>query len=338
MCRPACRKSIPFIATFYFLSLAGALGQDWGAMLSKGAQQTGKDSRKTPSSFLISVRDSGGLPIFGAVATIGQLWVEKSDHDGIVRVESRAGMRYPISIVVSARGYQTRQLLLTGARLEDLEVHLPRLESNTPERTVSVTELLPENQATSAGLQQKSIQALQRTDYSRAEQLLRKAIELTPSVGMLHNNLGVAVLRQGRMHEAVTWFERAHELAPYDPGTNGNLGVLYWMQGRRDESYRLLDRAVELGFSTQSAHYYLGILALERRQWKLSAEQLSRINGDRFRYRDLFLSLALRGKGREKEALKSFQKHISKNPVHYYVYIPRHTQTTAVVSSQQTPQ
>ena len=198
-----------------------------------------------------------------------------------------------------------------------------------------MTELSPQNQATSAGLQQKALQALQHGDYSRAEALLLKAIELTPSVGMLYNNLGVAILRQGRIPEAITWLEMAHELAPHDPGANGNLGLLYWTQGRRDESYRLLEKAVELGFSTHSAHYYLGILALERQEWKLSTEQLSRTDGDRFRFRDLFLAQALRGMGREKEAQTSFQKHLSRNPVHYYVFVPRYrAQTAAVVSSQ----
>ena len=317
-------RPILFIATFCFLSLAAARSQDWGAIPSRGAQQPGKDNlSKIPPSFSVLVRDSEGIPIRGAVATINQFWSEKSDHNGMVRVDSRAGMRFPITIVVSARGYQTRQLLLTNTRLEGLEVYLPKLASNTPtsERTVSVTELSPQNQATSAGLQDKALQALQQQEYGIAEALLLKAIELTPSVGMLYNNLGVAILRQGRIPEAITWLEMAHELAPYDPGTNGNLGLLYWMHGRRDESYRLLEKAVELGFSTQSAHYYLGILALERQQWKLSTEQLSRADGDRFRYRDLFLAQALRGMGREKEAQNSFQKHTSRNPVRYYIYV-----------------
>jgi tetratricopeptide (TPR) repeat protein len=269
------------------------------------------------------------------VATISELWVEKSDQNGMVRVESKAGMRFPVSIVVSARGYQTRQLLMTSSRFENLEVNLPRLE-NTPHSgmTVSLSELSPENQATSTSFQQKAIQALQQGDHIRAEQLLRKAIELTPSIGMLYNNLGVAVLRQGRMGEAITWFEKAYEMSPYDGGTNGNLGLMRWMQKRTDESYQLLDKAVALGFSTPTAHYYLGILALARGQWKLSVEQLSRTDGNRFRYRDLFLAQALSGMGRQKESLNSFQKHMSRNPVHYYIYVPSYrTQTAADLSS-----
>lgn len=328
-------RRILFSATFCFLSLAGARSQDWGTTPSRGAQQTGKDNlSKVPPSFSVLVRDSDGIPILGAVATINELWTEKSDHHGMVRVESRGGLRFPITIVVSARGYQARQLLLTNSRLEGLEVHLPKLESKTPtsERTVSVTELSPQNQATSADLQQKALQAVQQREYGRAEELLLKAIELTPSIGMLYNNLGVAVLRQGRIPDAITWLEMANELAPYDPGTNGNLGLLYWMEGRRDESYRLLARAVELGFSTQSAHYYLGILALERQQWKLSTEQLSRTDADRFRYRDLFLAQALRGMGREQEAQNSFQKHTSRNPAHYYIYVMHYRPQAALPS------
>ena len=332
-------RRILFTTIIFFLSLAGARSQEWVYGSSNGTQQTGRNelSKRLPS-FSLAVREPAGAPIYGAVATIGDTWSEKSDYNGIVRIDSKAGLRFPVPIVVSAKGYQTRQLLLTGSRLGDLEIYLPRVESNTPtsKGTVSVTELSPENQAASAALVKKALQALQQGDHSRAEPLLRKAIELTPSIAMLYNNLGVAVLRQGRMPEAISLFEKAHELAPRDPGTNGNLGLMRWSQRRTDESFRLLDKAVALGFSTVSAHYYLGILALARGQWKLSAEQLSRSEVDRFRYRDLFLAQALRGMGREKDALKSFQKHLSRNQVKYYAYVMRYgpVQSSAALPSQ----
>ena len=77
----------------------------------------------------------------------------------------------------------------------------------------------------------------------------------------------------------------------------------------------MLDRAVTLGFQSPLAHYYLGVLALGRGYYKQAVEELGSLDPDRFRYRDLYLSVAQRGLGKLQLARKTFREFLQRNPV-----------------------
>lgn len=300
----------------FLLCFAGSISaQDAG--VSRSAR-SGVDPVTGARVFHIQVRDSGGMPLNGAVAVIGDIWVEQADSHGVIRFDTRPSLHLPAIVQVRARGYKPRSVLWDGTE-KNTEVYLDADEavSSAPSggsKTVSVAELNPEHQRASRRLQQEAIEALAQNENQKAEQLLRKAIVLTPSVAGIQNNLGVALLRQRKFEEAAPYFEKAYEMRPLDASASGNLGLVRWMQGRPDECYMLLDRAVALGFSAPTANYYLGILALSKSRWKQAIEQLDRTNPERFPYRDLYRSYALRALGEERQASQTFLQFIRRMP------------------------
>lgn len=73
-----------------------------------------------------------------------------------------------------------------------------------------------------------------------------------------HNNLGVALVENGRLDEAVTHFRRALQLRPDDADANNNWGVILARRGDLDEARRYFGRAVELAPEHAGAHGNLG--------------------------------------------------------------------------------
>ena len=303
----------------FFLSLMGTailltapvMAQEWLGV--PGAIP--RDRHGRARSYILQVRDASGIPIPGAVAMLSDIWIEQADSTGAVRFAAREAMRLPAVIKVTARGYEPRELLFDGSE-SMMEISLEKLETRNPAAgsSVSVAELAPETRDASERLQREAVEALLHGENNEAERMLLEAIQLTPSAGAAYNNLGVAVLRQRRLEDAVRWFENSYELRPMDSAAAGNLGLIRCVQGRRDDCYRLLDKATALGFEAPMAHYCLGVLALERANWKQGARELERVSPERFAYRDLYLTVALRGIGRQHEAARSFQSFLRRRP------------------------
>ena len=78
-------------------------------------------------------------------------------------------------------------------------------------------------------------------DYSRAEERLRRTLELDPDFIPARFVLGVVYVRQGRRAAAVAELKRARELARGgDPRVTAALGQAYALSGRKAEARRLL--------------------------------------------------------------------------------------------------
>jgi len=246
-------------------------------------------------------------------------------------------MRFPIMIEVQAPGFQPRQVMIDGfQRGGTTDIYLERSEAAPPRGggTVSASELTKENREAAQKLEEAAIRALEKGENEKAEAVLRQAIDVSPSSSGAYNNLGVATLRQGRLEEAARYFEKGFHLTPYNAVAAGNLGLVRWLQGRREDCYELLDRAIALGFTSPLAHYYLGVLALERGHYKQSAQELQNVDGRRFRYRDLYLSVAQRGLGQLKTAWKTFQDFCQHNPIQLFGFAWRPTPTLAADNAE----
>ncbi len=80
-------------------------------------------------------------------------------------------------------------------------------------------------------------EAAEKGDHEAAISAWRKVLELAPDSAELHNSLGVALVRQRRVDEAVACFERALALNPGLTEAHYNLGdTLYYLQGKSPEA------------------------------------------------------------------------------------------------------
>jgi serine/threonine-protein kinase len=81
---------------------------------------------------------------------------------------------------------------------------------------------------------------------------LRRAIELSPSLAVAHQYLGLSLAKQGRLDESLTEIMKARELDPLSSVIARNVALHYYLKRDYERAVDLLRQANELGppFST----------------------------------------------------------------------------------------
>jgi Tfp pilus assembly protein PilF len=85
-----------------------------------------------------------------------------------------------------------------------------------------------------------------RLDEARQECL--KAIEVDPDFGNPYNDIGVYLMQQDKLDEAIPWLEKAKRAPRYEPRQFPfmNLGRIFMRKGRWAEAARELEGAVRM--------------------------------------------------------------------------------------------
>jgi tetratricopeptide (TPR) repeat protein len=96
----------------------------------------------------------------------------------------------------------------------------------------------------------------------------KRALWLNPDYAEAHNNLGLALMSLGRVPEAMGHFEQALTLNPNYAEAHGNLGVALVRSGRIQEAIAHYERALTIKPDYAEAHNNLGLalMSLGRRQ------------------------------------------------------------------------
>lgn len=89
-----------------------------------------------------------------------------------------------------------------------------------------------------------------------------QAIGVDPDFGNPYNDIGVYLMQQGKLEEAVPWLEQAKLAKRYEPRQFPfmNLGRIYIRQGRLHEALRELEGAVGVAPSDVEARKMLHVL------------------------------------------------------------------------------
>ncbi|MFZ3019012.1 MAG: sulfotransferase [Gallionella sp.] len=88
---------------------------------------------------------------------------------------------------------------------------------------------------------------------------LQKAASLLPADMELHNQLGVVLTAQGKLHEAEATFLRALKINPAQTEILYNLNVAYMAQGRLPDAQNALRQAIAIKPDYAMAYYGLGL-------------------------------------------------------------------------------
>jgi Flp pilus assembly protein TadD len=94
--------------------------------------------------------------------------------------------------------------------------------------------------------------------WRNSETLARRAIEVAPNNPVAENILGIGLMNQGRVDEAIPHFERATQLASRYAMAQGNLGSAFFIKGRWDESIKHSREAIKLQPDLAGAYQNLG--------------------------------------------------------------------------------
>jgi tetratricopeptide (TPR) repeat protein len=93
--------------------------------------------------------------------------------------------------------------------------------------------------------------------FAEAIKHFQKVIEIKPGFAAAFNNLGTAFLNQGRLDEAAEYYHRALEIYPGFAEVHNNLGLLLARQGRAAEAIEQYQKAIEL--NTNHAEFYINL-------------------------------------------------------------------------------
>jgi tetratricopeptide (TPR) repeat protein len=108
-------------------------------------------------------------------------------------------------------------------------------------------------------------------DHAGAIQTLRRALELSPEAAEAQSLLGWALMLQGDHDEALATFSQVLMREPSNALARVNLGYLCLRKGIFGEAIEHLSRAIRLDNdrkATLYAHYYLGLVYLEREMYE----------------------------------------------------------------------
>ena len=103
--------------------------------------------------------------------------------------------------------------------------------------------------------------------------LLKRCQDLHPDDIDVLINLGSAYILAGRHRLAVPLLERASELDPDNPAVWSNLAAAYLGQiilstrAKQDKALAAYRRVIELDASYPHAHYNMGLIHIDRRDW-----------------------------------------------------------------------
>lgn len=96
---------------------------------------------------------------------------------------------------------------------------------------------------------------IQMNQYVEAAPFLEKAVQLDPSVGLAHLDLGILAANDGRNEDALREFLAAEKLTPNDVNVHWRLGRLYRAMGRKEEAKAELEKASTITRSADQELY-----------------------------------------------------------------------------------
>ncbi len=99
--------------------------------------------------------------------------------------------------------------------------------------------------------------------YAGEETLWRDNVAKNPGAWQAHNNLGIALMRSGRLPEAIRHYEQALRVMPDYAAAHHNLGVALAQLGRMQEAIAHDEQALRIKPDFAEAHYTLGIALAE---------------------------------------------------------------------------
>ena len=111
--------------------------------------------------------------------------------------------------------------------------------------------------------------ACQVEEYKIATDLISQAVEIDsnqsqPKFAEMYNNLGNALLEQGRLEESIQAYQQAIHIQPGHSNAYSTLGIILKEQGRLEESIQACQQAIHIQPDHAEAHKNLGIILLLR--------------------------------------------------------------------------
>jgi tetratricopeptide (TPR) repeat protein len=144
----------------------------------------------------------------------------------------------------------------------------------------------------------------------------QKALEIKPDSAEAHNNLGNALLQKGSMDEAITHCQRALQIKPDYAESHNNLGNALLQKGRADEAIAHYQKALQIKPDYANAHINLGNILCQKGRADEAITHYQKALQIKPDYAEAHndLGLAFLQQGRMDEAMTQYQKALEIKP------------------------
>lgn len=157
--------------------------------------------------------------------------------------------------------------------------------------------------------------ALKASDWKAAQESLERSLKINPNFDQAMTALARAFHQQGKDEEAIQWVEKALQANPK------NLRAWYqkgWISARTNPDGAMVDfqKALEIQPGFAMAHRDLGIILLQKRQYREAATHLEQAVSLGLGRPPLynFLGIAYSRTGRYRDAVKVYTKALDQEP------------------------
>jgi tetratricopeptide (TPR) repeat protein len=159
---------------------------------------------------------------------------------------------------------------------------------------------------------------IQASYWRNGESLWRHALDVTSGNFMAHDGVGVSLLSQGRLDEAIDQFQMALKIAPGFSAAETNLSIALTRKGRIDDAITQLRTLVKEHPDDPEAHYQLGNALLKKgdSQGAIAAYEKALSLQVRYPTAHYNFGIALDRNGRIDEAIAHYQEAVREDP-HY---------------------
>jgi tetratricopeptide (TPR) repeat protein len=107
---------------------------------------------------------------------------------------------------------------------------------------------------------------LQNGHISNAIIYFRRALEIKPDYGKAHNNLGNALTKIGEVDDAIDHLQKALQIRPSDPEVQNNIALAFLQKGQVNDAVDHFRAALQIRPRLAGAHYNLGNIFLQKGQ------------------------------------------------------------------------
>jgi len=152
--------------------------------------------------------------------------------------------------------------------------------------------------------------------WQNSEALFRHALAVTQDNFMAHNNLGFALVDQGRVDEGIAQYREAIRCEPTYAGTHNNLGIALMKTGQTDAAIAEYKEAIRLSPSYSEVYYNWGNLLSktgETDEAIIQYQQAIRLRPD-YSAAHNNLGVALAARGETEAAIAEYEQAIRLDP------------------------
>jgi len=155
-----------------------------------------------------------------------------------------------------------------------------------------------------------------RGETDRALELFQELILSNPLNSAVHLNLAHALLDKGRLEEALLEFKRAEKLGEESADIYCDMAYIHLNFGETEEAVNLYKKALEIEPGLYPAHFVLGQIYLERNYLNEALVEFERVIRLKPDYAPAYYNLGMvySGKGLKEKAIQEFELFLKYSP------------------------